>query len=108
MNNTIRTTLLLGALTGLLLAFGSVFGGRSGMVFAFGFAVIMNMGAYWYSDKIVLKLYKAQPVTEAQDPSLIRMVRELSTRAGLHKHCFGRADDSQCKILIHRLRRHFA
>ncbi len=83
MNNTVRTTLLLGALTGILLFFGSVFGGRAGMVFAFGFAVIMNMGAYWYSDKIVLRLYKAQPVTEAQDPSLFRIVRELSTRAGL-------------------------
>lgn len=83
MNNFLRTTILLGALTGLLLFFGSVFGGRSGMIFAMGFAVIMNMGAYWFSDKIVLKLYRAQPVTEGQDPELYSIVRNLSSRAGL-------------------------
>ena len=83
MNNTFRTTLLLGALTGLLLLFGSVFGGRGGMIFAFGFAVVMNMGAYWYSDKLVLKIYRAQPVSESQDPGLYSIVRNLSSRAGL-------------------------
>ncbi len=83
MNNLIKTTLLLGTLTGLLLFFGSVFGGRSGMVFALGLAAVMNIAAYWYSDRIVLKLYKAQPVTEAQDPVLYSIVRELAARAGL-------------------------
>ncbi len=83
MNNTFRTTILLGALTGLLMLFGSVFGGRGGMIFAFGFAVVMNMGAYWYSDKLVLKIYRAQPVSESQDPGLYSIVRNLSTRAGL-------------------------
>jgi heat shock protein HtpX len=83
MNNFIKTTILLGSLTGLLLFFGSVFGGRQGMVLALGFAAIMNIGAYWYSDKIVLRLYKAQQVTEAQDPELYTIVRNLATRAGL-------------------------
>jgi heat shock protein HtpX len=83
MNNFLRTTLLLGALTGLLLFFGAVFGGRSGMIFAMVFATIMNFGSYWFSDRIVLKLYKAQPVTEAQDPALFSMVKTLSTHAGL-------------------------
>lgn len=83
MSNTFKTTILLGSLTGLLIFFGSLFGGRSGMILALGFAAVMNIGAYWYSDRIVLKLYKAQPVTEAQDPALYTIVRNLSTRAGL-------------------------
>ena len=83
MNNIIKTTLLLGALTGLLLLFGQVFGGRTGMVIAFGFAVIMNFGSYWFSDRIVLALYRAKPITESDDPELFSIVRNLATRAGL-------------------------
>jgi heat shock protein HtpX len=83
MSNFIKTTILLGSLTGLLLFIGSIFGGRSGMLLALGFAAVMNIGAYWFSDKIVLKLYRAQPVTEAQDPALYTIVRNLATRAGL-------------------------
>lgn len=83
MNNMLKTTLLLGALTGLLMFFGQVLGGRGGMVIAFGFAVIMNFGSYWFSDKIVLKIYRAQPVTETDDPELYSIVRNLATRAGL-------------------------
>jgi heat shock protein HtpX len=83
MNNTIRTTLLLGLLTGLFMAIGSVLGGRTGMMAAFVFAVIMNFGSYWFSDKIVLAMYRARTVTESEDPALHAMVRELSQRAGL-------------------------
>lgn len=83
MSNSIKTTILLGTLTGLLLFFGSLFGGRSGMILALGFAAVMNIGAYWYSDRIVLRLYKAQQVTEAQDPALYTIVRNLATRASL-------------------------
>ena len=83
MNNMFKTTLLLGALTGLLLMFGQIFGGRGGMVIAFGFAVVINFGSYWFSDKIVLKIYKAQPVSEADDPELYGIVRNLASRAGL-------------------------
>lgn len=83
MSNTLKTTFLLGALTGLLMMFGQLFGGRTGMVVAFGFAVLMNFGSYWFSDRIVLAIYRAKPVSEADDPGLHAMVRNLSSRAGL-------------------------
>lgn len=83
MSNILKTTFLLGALTGLLLLIGQLFGGRTGMVIAFGLAVVMNFGSYWFSDKIVLKLYRARPVGEADDPELYSIVRNLATRAGL-------------------------
>lgn len=83
MGNTIKTTLLLGALTGLLVIFGDYFGGTQGMVIAFLFALLMNFGSYWYSDKIVLKMYRAREVTEAEAPELVSMVRSLSQRARL-------------------------
>jgi len=79
----LKTTLLLGALTGLLLFIGGMFGGRTGMIFAFVFAMAMNFGSYWFSDRIVLAMYKAKPVTEADDAALYSIVRGLSTRAGL-------------------------
>jgi len=83
MSNVLKTTFLLGALTGLLLLFGQVFGGRTGMIIAFGFAIVMNFGSYWFSDKIVLALYRAKPVNESDDPELYSIVRNLATRAGL-------------------------
>lgn len=83
MSNVLKTTFLLGALTGLLLLIGQLFGGRTGMVIAFGFAVLMNFGSYWFSDKIVLALYRAKPVGESDDPELYSIVRNLATRAGL-------------------------
>ena len=83
MSNVLKTTFLLGALTGLLLLFGQIFGGRTGMVIAFGFAVVMNLGSYWFSDRIVLALYRAKQVHESDDPELFSIVRNLATRAGL-------------------------
>ena len=83
MGNTIKTTLLLGAMTGLLVIFGDYFGGTQGMVIAFLFALLMNFSSYWYSDKIVLKMYRAREVTEAEAPELVGMVRSLSQRAQL-------------------------
>ncbi len=83
MGNTIKTTLLLGTMTGLLVIFGDYFGGTQGMVIAFLFALLMNFGSYWYSDKIVLKMYRAREVTEAEAPELVGMVRSLSQRAQL-------------------------
>jgi Zn-dependent protease with chaperone function len=80
---TNKTTLLLGAMTGLLVIFGDYFGGTQGMVIAFLFALLMNFGSYWYSDKIVLKMYRAREVTEAEAPELVGMVRSLSQRAQL-------------------------
>ena len=83
MSNVLKTTFLLGALTGLLLLFGQIFGGRMGMIIAFGFAVVLNFGSYWFSDRIVLALYRAKPINESDDPELYSIVRNLATRAGL-------------------------
>jgi len=76
-----RTTLLLGALTGLLMAFGQALGGSQGVTIALIFAVVMNFGAYWFSDKIVLRMYSAREVTEAEAPKLHRIVHNLALGA---------------------------
>jgi heat shock protein HtpX len=83
MRNTVKTVLLLGTLTGLLVVFGNYFGGTEGMMIAFLFALVMNFGAYWFSDKIVLAIYRARQVTEAEAPELVGLVRSLSQRARL-------------------------
>jgi heat shock protein HtpX len=83
MASTLKTTLLLGSLTGLLLLFGDLFGGRSGVQVAFVFAAIMNLGAYWFSDKIVLMTYRAQPIEESEAPELYRIVRGLAQKASI-------------------------
>ena len=79
----LRTTLLLGALTGLLMAFGNAVGGSQGMTMALIFAVVMNVGAYWFSDKMVLAAYGARQVTEAEAPQLYRIVHNLALGAGI-------------------------
>lgn len=76
-----RTTLLLGALTGLLMVFGQVLGGSQGVTIALIFAIVMNFGAYWFSDKIVLRMYGAREVTEAEAPKLHRIVHNLALGA---------------------------
>jgi heat shock protein HtpX len=81
--NTIKTVFLLGALTGLLILIGGYFGGRQGMIIAFALAVIMNFGSYWFSDKIVLRMYSASEVSESDAPELYAAVRNLSMKAGL-------------------------
>lgn len=83
MSSTIKTTLLLGLLTGLIMAFGQFLGGSQGLVIAFLFAGIMNFGSFWFSDKIVLAMYRAQPVDMNQAPELYRIVHNLVTRARL-------------------------
>jgi heat shock protein HtpX len=77
MSNALKTTLLLGLLTGIILAIGRFMGGSQGIVIAFVFAAAMNFGAYWFSDKIVLRMYSAQPVDESQAPELYQIVRNL-------------------------------
>ncbi len=79
----LRTTMLLGALTGGILLFGQYMGGQGGLVIAFLFAVVMNFGSYWFSDRIVLRMYAAREATETQAPQLHRIVRNLTVRAGL-------------------------
>jgi heat shock protein HtpX len=81
--NTVKTIGLMVFMTLLLVFVGAAIGGRGGMVMAFAIAVIMNFGAYWFSDKIVLRMYKAQPVTEAQAPELYAIVRTLVQKAGM-------------------------
>ncbi|MGH7822792.1 MAG: zinc metalloprotease HtpX [Candidatus Binatia bacterium] len=83
MSNLLKTTLLLGALTGLLLLFGELLGGTAGVQIAFLLAVVMNFGAYWFSDKIVLRAYGAQPIEEREAPDLYSIVRTLAQRAGM-------------------------
>lgn len=83
MGNTLKTTFLLAVLTVLFVLVGRSIGGESGMMFAFGLAILMNVGSYWFSDKIVLRMYSAREVTEAESPQLHGTVRRLSLAAGV-------------------------
>jgi len=81
MTNTIKTAVLLAALSGLLLFLGDALGGSNGLVMGFIFAVIMNFGSYWFSDKIVLRMYNAREV--GPEHPLHGVVSRLAQRAGL-------------------------
>jgi heat shock protein HtpX len=81
MGNALKTTLLLGLMSGLLLVIGDALGGQGGLVIAFGMAVVMNFVSYWFSDKIVLKMYRAQQV--GPEHPLYGVVAGLAQRAGL-------------------------
>jgi heat shock protein HtpX len=81
--NNLKTAVLLIGLTTLMVIGGGALGGQQGMTIALVFAFAMNFFSYWMSDKIVLRMYKAQPVTEGQAPELYSMVRELAMRAEL-------------------------
>lgn len=81
--NAFKTTLLLVLLTVLFLGIGLVLGGQRGMIIAFGLAVVMNFISYWFSDKIVLKMYRAREIQEADNPRLFRIVRHQTQMAEL-------------------------
>lgn len=81
--NTFKTGLLMVLLTVILVMAGGLIGGRQGLFFAFIFAVIMNFGSYWFSDKIVLKIYRAREITRLDAPELYDLVQGLATRANL-------------------------
>jgi heat shock protein HtpX len=81
--NNVKTGVLLIALSGLLVWLGSLVGGSQGATIALGMALVMNVGAYWFSDRLVLRMYRAQEVTEAQAPELYGVVAELAQRAHL-------------------------
>jgi heat shock protein HtpX len=81
--NRLKTTLLLSLLTVLMVLMGSAIGGTSGMVIAFLMAAAMNFFSYWFSDKIVLKMYGAQEIGEQDHPAFYEMVRGLALKAGL-------------------------
>ena len=73
-----KTALLLTVLTLLFVGVGGLLGGRQGMFLALGMAMVMNLGAYWFSDKMVLAMYRAKPVTEVEAPELVGAVRHLA------------------------------
>lgn len=83
MSNIFKTALLLGVLTALLVLIGGALGGKQGMLVAFVLALVMNFFSYWFSDKLVLAMYGARPIEEAEAPGLYRIVRTLATRAGI-------------------------
>ena len=85
MTSQIKTVLLLALLSAIIIGLGGIMGGRTGIIIAFVIAMIMNVGSYWYSDKIVLSMYQARELSEDEAPMLHRMVAELSANAGIPK-----------------------
>ncbi len=81
MGSIFKTTILLGALTGLLMVIGGLVGGRHGVQIALIFAVAMNFFSYWFSDKMVLAAYHAQPIDAASAPEVFAIVQELALQA---------------------------
>ena len=81
--NTFRTTILLAVLTALLVWLGDMFGGRQGAIMALILAGGVNFVSYWFSDKIVIKMYGGQETTAQDDPELYGLVQDLAQRAGL-------------------------
>ncbi len=85
MANQLKTTVLLAVLTVLIVLIGRMFGGNQGMLIAFILAMIMNFGSYWFSDKIVLAMYRAKELSRSEAPEIHRMVEELAQHGGLPK-----------------------
>jgi heat shock protein HtpX len=83
MGNWLKTTILMGGLTVLFIFIGGLFGGQQGMIIAFILALGLNFFSYWYSDKFVLKMYRAQEVSPSEIPELYQMVENVSQRAGI-------------------------
>lgn len=83
MSNTFKTTALLGLLTGIILLIGQSLGGSSGMAVALVFAAIMNLGSYWFSDSLVLRMYRAREVQMQDAPKLYTLVQNLTVKAQL-------------------------
>ena len=81
--NTIKTFFLLMVMTSLLLLVGAIIGGEAGIILALIFALVMNVGAYWFSDKIALGMTHASQITEAEDPELYHIVAQQASLAGM-------------------------
>ncbi len=81
--NTLKTVFLMTFMMVLLMLIGSMIGGEQGLIMAFAFSLLMNFGSYWFSDKIVLMMYKAKEVTEAEAPRLYSLVARVSSEAQL-------------------------
>ena len=83
--NTLKTTFLLTVMTLFFLAIGQYLGGASGMKFAFIFALIMNIGSYWFSDKIILKMYKAKEISQEDFPQIKKAFTDLCVKAQIQE-----------------------
>ena len=81
--NALKTTFFLGLLSALIIVIGGAFGGRQGMILALGLAAAMNFFSYWFSDRIVLAMHRAQPLTREQSPKLFEILERLTARAGI-------------------------
>ena len=81
--NQLKTFALLAALAGLLMLVGGLIGGTSGLIMAFGFAMVMNVGVYWFSDRLALRANGARPLAPGELPQYEAMVRDLAGRAGI-------------------------
>lgn len=81
--NTLKTAFFLGLLSALILVLGNAVAGRRGLIVALGLAAAMNFFSYWFSDRIVLALYRAQPVTREQSPRLYEILERLTARNGM-------------------------
>ena len=85
MTSQFKTFLLMGLLSGLVLVLGRAFGGNTGLIIAAGIALVMNVGSYWFSDTIVLRMYKAREVSREEAPALHAIVDNLANNAGIPK-----------------------
>ncbi len=81
--NKVKTAMLLATMTALFVMAGDAFGGRIGMILAFGCAVVTNFSAYWYSDKIALRLLRARELRPPEAPELFQAMKRLTANAGL-------------------------
>jgi len=81
--NTLKTLVFMGILTALIVVVGGIFGGKTGMIFAFVVACVMNLGSYWFSDKIALAAHGAQPIEREQAPVLYEIVERLAAKANI-------------------------
>jgi heat shock protein HtpX len=81
--NALKTAFFLGLLSALIVVIGGSFGGRQGMIVALGIAACMNFFSYWFSDRLVLALHRAQPVSREQAPQLFEILERLTARAGI-------------------------
>ena len=93
--SVLKVGLLLTALTALFMGIGYFVGGATGMTIAFGLALLMNVGSYWFSDKMVLKMYGAQPLEAQQAPQLLRMTERLAAAANVPMPKLYIIDDAQ-------------
>lgn len=79
----LKTFLLMAILTVVFVVFGGILGGESGLIMAFGFAIILNFFSFWFSDKLAIKMTKSRPLTEEEAPKLHKIIKDLSDKAGL-------------------------